>query len=258
MPRFASASNATNYQVAPGSIVWKDQRYWGSSAYQEIRGYEDYLVGFRLNVPHYGQPTNNTCGATVLSMLSSYERLKSSGSFPPQPDIVELYDTLNTDNVSGLNANELKAGVVALGLFGGKSREVGSESIDEVVKDAYLSTSPLIIYGNSYFGSAGGHYYAATGAIYCDDILKQNGKCSFRGLYINDSVFNSPAYPVPELHYTGIVSLVRHLIAMQSSVGAHALNPSQFHTIDELEDYWEKTGSAIPWKKMHYYVRGGA
>jgi hypothetical protein len=244
VPSFASASNATNYQVAPGSIVWKGQRYWGSSAYQEIRGYEDYLVGFRLNVPHYGQPTNNTCGATVLSMLSSYERLKSSGSFPPQPDIVELYDTLNTDNVSGLNANELKAGVVALGLFGGKSREVGSESIDEAVKDNFLIASPLIIYGNSYFGSAGGHYYAATGAIYCDDVLTQYGKCNFRGLYINDSILDSPAYPIPEPPDTSKgwsavrdIKMIKYYMDLYRSVGAHALIPNRFYTVDELESF---------------------
>jgi hypothetical protein len=116
--------------------------------------------------------------------------------------------------------------------------------------------SPVIIYGNSYFGSAGGHNYAATGAIYCDEILKQNGKCGFRGLYRNDSILNSPAYPTPDfpdLRGLGwaemILRLVKYNIELSKTVGGHALLPNQFYAIDELEDFWKKTGLAIPWEK---------
>jgi hypothetical protein len=183
----------TDYQAAPSSIVWKGKTHCCSTAYKEIPGYSDYHVGFRLNVPHYSQPTSNTCGATVLSMINSFEKLMYSGTLPPQPDILELYNTGNTDGASGLSTPELKALIVALGIYDGKFEEVGSSDIDTAIKDSFWSYSPLVIYGNTYFGSAGGHYYATTGAIYCDDTLKNYNQCSYRGLYLNDSVFDSPA-----------------------------------------------------------------
>lgn len=75
-------------------------------------------MGFRLNVPHYSQPTNNTCAATVLSMINSFEKLQYSGTLPPQPDILDLYDTGNTDGASGLSIPELKSRIVSLGIYG--------------------------------------------------------------------------------------------------------------------------------------------
>ncbi|MEW8087873.1 MAG: hypothetical protein AB2652_20880 [Candidatus Thiodiazotropha endolucinida] len=260
---FITANNANaNYQVAPGSIVWKEQTYWASSAYKEISGYADYYVGYRTNTPHYSQPTNNTCGATVLSMIDSFERLKGSGRMPPQPDIIGIYDLINTDNTSGLNTNELKAGIVALGLFGGNFLELGSDTIDEAIVDNFYIRSPKIIYGNSYFGSAGGHYYAATGGIYCDDTLTDHDQCIFRGLYLNDSILNSPAYPLPDPpDLTGltwiqkIIKIITYNAEKAQSAGGRALSPNQFYTSAELNTYWKKTGSSLPWEKRHYYIR---
>jgi hypothetical protein len=214
-----------------------------TSAYKGIEGYEDYYVGKRLNVPHYSQPTEVTCGATVLAMIKSFEELKDSGTLPSQPDILDIYDNGNTDGADGLSTPELKALITEYGFY--KSiysdstnfAEVGADEIETAIEDTYNYVySPTIIYGNTYWGSAGGHYYTSTGEIYCDDILVKYNICSYRGLYINDSVYNSPAYP---------------------NLSKSALVPSVFITADEMENYWKPTGSALPWLRKHYYIRQG-
>jgi hypothetical protein len=175
-----------------------------------------------------------------------------------------LYDIGNTDGVSGLSTPELKALIVATGIYGGKFEEAGSSDIDSAIKDYFWSYSPLIIYGNTYFGSAGGHYYVATGAIYCDDTLRDNNKCSYRGLYLNDSVFNSPAYPLPPRPvFTGNIykflgQLVKWILDVDSTDPGRAPAPSRFITADDLSSYWKPTGSALPWNKRHYHIRQGA
>jgi hypothetical protein len=117
------------------------------------------------------------------------------------------------------------------------------ERKDKTIKNAIstLATtmgknfSPAIIYGNVNItgSSAGGHYYLATGMIYCP-----KGTCSrdVVGLFINDSVYNSKAYSAG-----GIVR-------------RQAISPRRYMSQNELASYWKPTGSRLPWLREHMYL----
>ena len=149
---------------------------------------------------------------------------------------------------SGLTTNELKAGQrdivnqlnerTRLGL-----NVVMREGKGSSIKDAVFSISramthnlsPAIIYGNVKGGSPGGHYYLATGTVYCPE-----GTCNEDlnfGLFINDSVYGSPAF------------------SATSPLGKRAIRPRQLLWEQDLQFYWQPTGSRWSWLRGHMYLQ---
>ena len=200
------------------------------------------LAKRRLLVPHMSQPTGNTCGATVLNMLINWEHQRQRGSFYPSTDINAIYEYLNSNNVSGLQTPELKNGLNVIPSIYGLSinyQEVGSSTINGAI-DYYLSNSlnrgvPIIIYGNTNTpdGDPGGHYYLGVGAA---SSAKGFPFVSVSGMYINDSVYGSPAYPPGS-------QLANQSLGIQSFVSSYT-----------MENYWKPTGSPVPFLRKHMFI----
>ena len=194
-----------------------------------------------LLVPHMSQPNSYTCGATVLNMLINWENKRQKGSFLTN-DTMAIYNYLNTDGSSGLATPELKRGLDEIPSFFGLGinySEVKSNTIQGAI-DYYLSNSldrgvPIILYGNTNItgSSSGGHYYLGIGAA---SSTKGYPFVTVSGLYINDSVYGSPAYPPGTL------------------VGDQAISSQAFVTVYDLENYWRPTGSAFPWARKHIFI----
>ncbi len=101
-------------------------------------------------------------------------------------------------------------------------------AINTIKRQMFKNYSTAIIYGNTdtAVSGAGGHYYLVTGAYYGAKL----------GLYINDSVYNSPAYP------------------KGSILANQAISPRQYLSAKELEKYWKPTGSRLPWLRKHIFL----
>ena len=225
-----------------------------------MAGYQALQIGYRLNVPHYSQPTSDTCGATARSMINSFYTLKTTESLPNHPNILALYNAANTDGQAGLVTTELKSAITNMKLVQGWYEEYAFPSDKDAVWSIFASGNPFVVYGNTRSGSAGGHYYVTTGALYCSDRDVSSGLCNYRGLYLNDSVYGSPAYtPPPKPQRASYSSFISYLVALtqyqsQMLFGTYGLIPSKFMTLTEVESYWEKTGSANPFERKHIFL----
>lgn len=191
------------------------------------------LIGLWYGVQQYSQPTTASCGSTTIAMQMMWETHKKGRALRYDP--MQVYNYINTDGQSGISTNELKSGIAKMVGHINQSQNLGLrvwmyERFNSDIKGAIsiisntmkANDSPVILYGNIKNGSAGGHYYLATGMINCP-----KGICSsdYFGLYINDSVYNSPAFPT-----SGVV-------------GANAIPPRHYLNHGELETYWKKTGA---------------
>jgi len=61
-------------------------------------------------------------------------------------------------------------------------------------------------------------------------------KSRWKGVWIIDSVYNSPAY------------------SDNSIVKNNAIPPNAYVSLEELKRYWKPTGSALPWLRKHFFV----
>jgi hypothetical protein len=222
------------------------ERYPYLSAVYDYK-YNGEMIARWLGIRHYAQPTNYTCGSTT-SMQILWETHKKGRAI--QFNTTSLHNYMNTSggSNSGLTAEELKTGQKKVVDYINKNIGLGlnvtmTEGKYSTIKDAVFSLaramnqnfSPAIIYGNVNLpgASAGGHYYLATGAVYCP-----RGTCSsdLIGLFISDSVYNSPAY------------------SANGAIRNQAIRPRELVWEEDLKFYWQPTGSAYPWRRGHIYL----
>ena len=205
--------------------------------------YGNSVIAKYLYISHKPQPNNYTCGATNLSSLIAWETLSQEDK-SINYSIMSVYNYVNTNGNDGIQTDELKAGALALKDYTNQAygmnlsmgtTEVKSDTIefgidwffDQVLVGMH---SPAILYGNTKDGYAGYHYYMVTGAIRCPSNICGS---EYNGMLLNDSVYNSPAYPA------------------DSDKRKNALSPGNWVSQSELETYWKKTGSRYPWNRTH-------
>jgi len=204
------------------------------------------IVTRNLGIPHFSQTEKYTCGSTTTRMQIIWETYKAGHTYNFSSS--SLYSVMNTSGSqeSGLTTIEMKEGqnnIISI-LNNGyglnvnvEMLESGDEDLTESIRVYFGSMmdnlSPAIMYGNVKFGSAGGHYYLIKGAVDCPTEIC--GKV-YRGLFLNDSFYQSPAYTNIETQY--------------------AVEAGEFLNSDELETYWKETGSAIYtwWRKKHLFL----
>jgi hypothetical protein len=129
--------------------------------------------------------------------------------------------------------------------FINSSRELGinvdlKESKSSTISDAIVSYatwinrnhSPAIMLGNVRDGTPGMHYFLIVGYHGYNN--------EGYGFYLNDSTYNSPAYP------------------KDSPIGSIAIPPRKFVYRTELERYWAKTGSRFTSLRKHMYLYNSA
>lgn len=206
--------------------------------------WDNNLLIKEINIPHVPQPTKNTCGATNLRTLFSWAT-KTQGTKEVNYNIKSIYDYVNTNGEDGIQVPELIKGIENLKNYTNKAYKMNlsmgaTELKSSTIKGgieffSFLSLSdnpaPAILYGNTKYGGAGGHYYSAFGALQCPPSLC--GGTGRSALKINDSVYNSPAYG--------------------SVVRGDAIIPSKFVFEPALKEYWKKTGANVlqAWKRKH-------
>lgn len=198
-----------------------------SKAYKYVS--EGKTIATYLDIPQKPQPTNQTCGATNIVSIIAWETKRAGDTI--NYSIKSLYKYINTNGSDGLQIPELKAGLKKISDYT-ESRSNLDLDIDSIFEEPapsiklgvnWIFTSlknnhkPSIIYGNIKGGLAGYHYYLAKGAVKIGD--------NTRALWLNDSVYNSPAY------------------SSTSSTRKNAINPNQLLSENELETYWKKTGA---------------
>ena len=235
------------------SAVSVSSAHAGWENYPYLSGTQDYnikgkLVARWFGIPQYAQPTNYTCGSTTTSMQMMWETHKKGSALKYDPAGIHGYINTTGGATSGLTTEELKAGQKKLVDYINRSKKLRlnvsmTEGKSDTIKNAIstLATtmgrnfSPAVIYGNTNItgSSAGGHYYLATGMIYCP-----KGTCSSDvvGLFLNDSIYNSPAY------------------SAGSIVRKQAISPRKYMSQNELKAYWKPTGSRLPWMRGHMYL----
>jgi hypothetical protein len=195
-----------------------------------------------LAVPDYPQPTTVSCGATNIAM-----HIKWSSKVESLNDIVTLnsdfikqvYNDVNSNGISGIDAGELKNGLItkfSKYKFLISVNEKGADSIKEagklILNDVLLYKRPVIFYGNSvseisfirYENVSGGHYMTIPAII-------NWGENYF--FAVNDPIYNSPAYQDSFLD---------------------PIKPWTWIAEEDIEEYWNKTGSAYIWKRKHLYI----
>ncbi len=95
------------------------------------------------------------------------------------------------------------------------------------------NVSPAIIYGNILNGNPGMHYFLVTGTYYCPSNICQKERI---GLFINDSVYDSPAY------------------GSSDSIRKNAITPRRYISEVKLGQYWQPVGSLLPIFRGHMYL----
>lgn len=237
---------ATSFSFATSASAGWERHPYLSHAYNYK--HNGALLASWLGIPQFAQPTNYTCGSSTTSMQMVWETHKKGRAI--RYDILSIHDYINSSGgpESGLNTVELKQGQAKVIEYINKTEKLGlnvtmneakMNSIKDAISDLNFrigqNLSPAIMFGNVDIrgASPGGHYYLVTGVIYCPE-----GTCNrdVMGLYINDSVYNSPAYNGG--------SLIRK----------QAISPRDYVTAEELESYWEPTGSRWPWRRGHMYL----
>lgn len=219
--------------------------YSGWDANNEVytKEYKGKIIQKVLNIPHKSQPNTYTCGATNLQSIVRWKTLYN-GDNKVVYDIDSIYQYVNTNDSDGIQIPELKSGYTNLidytnNIYGMKISNHTTEIQGKTIADAIYGfyninllnkNSPAILYGNTKDGLPGYHYYMAIGGINCDKAI-----CGLelKGLYLNDSVYDSPGWTA------------------DSSKRKNALTPWQFVNEKELETYWKKTGSKLPWERTH-------
>ena len=237
---------ATSFSFATSaSAGWKSHPYISYAYHFKHNG--DFLANW-LGIPQFAQPTNYTCGSTTTSMQMVWETHKKGMAI--MYDILSIHEYINSSGgtESGLNTEELKQGQTKVIEYINETEKLGlnvhmneakMDSIKDAISDLNFrigqNLSPAIIFGNVDIpgASPGGHYYLVTGAIYCPKGTCRN---DVMGLYINDSVYDSSAYNA------------------QSLIRKQAISPREYVTAQELESYWEPTGSRWPWRRGHMYL----
>jgi hypothetical protein len=199
-----------------------------------------------LYVKHRSQPTSYTCGSTVISMQLRWETYLKGKEINFDPQGIHNYINTTGGKESGLIAPELKEGQVKLKNYINDKYNLGltvsmvekkadtiDGAVDAIFKKIVKNNSPVILYGNTDtpVSGAGGHYYLGVGVINANNL---------KGLFINDSVYDSSAYPKGTI------------LANQS------IKPRQFLKSSELEAYWKETGSRWPWLTKHIYLQNSS
>lgn len=195
-----------------------------------------------IEVPHYSQPTNYTCGATNLTMLASW-LTEVKGNKRIDYNIMSVYNFVNTNGTDGIQTDELKTGFDKLIQYTNNAynmnlnlsfTEILGESIDEGINGIILlalsgnSPAPAILYGNRIGGLPGYHYFSVVGYVNCPSSYCEG---NIKGLFLHDPMYGSPAF--------------------SGSKSDNAIEPFQFVDEDLLTQVWGKTGSSLPWEKKH-------
>ena len=232
---FASTANAG----------WEKYPHLSGVYDQKVRG---NIVARWLGVIQYGQPTNYTCGATTTAMQMMWETHKKGKALKYDPLGIHRYINTVGGEKSGLTTAELKAGQAKMISYINRTKHLGlktsmREGKRKTIKGGVSSIanlmtwnfSPAILYGNVKIpgAGAGGHYYLATGFLNCP-----KGTCTkdYIGLFVNDSVYNSPAY------------------SNSNPVKWQAVTPRKYINYQELEARWKPTGSRLPWLRQHLFL----
>ncbi|EJF06028.1 hypothetical protein ThvES_00019010 [Thiovulum sp. ES] len=204
-------------------------------AYKYVLNGKD--IAGHLFVDPLPQPNTYTCGSTNMAMHLGYIHWIELDKFRDFSDSFFLYEQVNTNGFDGLSTDEVKKGFeTQLRKYHLKYnlKEKGESSIsyttEKIIKALIDTKRPILIYGNSVnkngeLGTPGYHYLTLKTA------MKWKEKYYF---LINDTVYNSEA--------------------CRDSV-LKPLPSNTWITEEELENYWQKTGSMIPYFRKHMYLR---
>lgn len=166
-----------------------------------------------------------------------FKKAGYTANFPDEA-IKDIYNYGNTNSVEGWYPDELKNVLSKYtdyfqGVYGGFEHNLFEVQYDNTSTaiiniDKHLAKNPsaIFIYGNTKraydLNWAGGHYYTVHGTLNC---TTKNCGFNLKGIRLNDSVYNSPAYKDRNT-YPDVIDHFR------------------FVSSNDLKTFWLKTGAA--------------